>query len=94
MQDLSLGVVMVLILQRGQNCLHYLPQMVFPLLIDEPTHIKTNSTFCIDLIFTNKLDLSVDSGVRSSLHPNCHHQIIYSTFNLNIFYPLPYQRLV
>ena len=94
MQDLSLGVVMVLILQRGQNCLHYLPQMVFPLLIDEPTHIKTNSTFCIDLIFTNKLGLSVDSGVRSSLHPNCHHQIIYSTFNLNIFYPLPYQRLV
>ena len=66
----------------------------FSQLIDEPTHIKTNSTSCIDLIFTDKLGLSVDSGVHSSLHPNCHHQIIYFTFNLNICYPPPYQRLV
>ena len=28
------------------------------------------------------------------LHPNCHHQIIHSSFNLNISYPPPYQRLV
>ena len=61
----------------------------FSQLIDEPTHIKTNSTSCIDLIFTDKADLSVDSGVHSSLHPNCHHQIIYSTFSLNICYPPP-----
>ena len=66
----------------------------FSRLIDEPTHIKTNSTSCIDLIFTDKPGLSVDSGVHSSLHPNCHHQIIYSTFNLNICYPPPYQQLV
>ena len=60
--------------------------------IDESTHIK--STSCIDLIFTDKPGLLVDSGVHSSLHPNCHHQIIYSTFNLNICYPPPYQGLV
>ena len=45
-------------------------------------------------IFIDKPSVSVDSGVHSSLHPNCHHQIIYSTFNLNICYPPPYQRLV
>ena len=30
MQDLSRGGLMILTLQRDQNCLHYLPQMVFP----------------------------------------------------------------
>ena len=36
--------------------------------------------------------MSVNSGVHSSLHPNCHHQVVHSSFNLNIYYPLPYQR--
>ena len=66
----------------------------FSQLIDERTHIKRNSTSCIDLIFTDKPGLSVDPGVHSSLHPNCHHQIIYSTFNFKNCYPPPYQRLV
>ena len=61
----------------------------FSQVMNEPTHIQTNNTSCIDLIFTDKPGLSVDSGVHSSLHPNCHHQIIYSTFNLNICYPPP-----
>ena len=45
-------------------------------------------------MFTDQPSLSINSGVHSSLHPNCHHQIVYSTFNLNIYYPPPYQRLV
>ena len=61
----------------------------FSQLIDEATHINSNSTSCIDLIFTDKPGLLVDSGVHSSLHPNCHHQVIYSTFNLNICYRPP-----
>ena len=56
-------------------------------LINELTHIQTNSTSCIDLIFTDQENLSVNSGVPSSLHPNCHHQIAHSSFNLNIYYP-------
>ena len=66
----------------------------FTQIINEPTHIQTNSSSCIDLIFTDQPSLSVNSGVHSSLHPNCHHQIVYSTFNLNVYYPPPYQRLV
>ena len=58
------------------------------------THVQANSSSCIDLIFTDQPNLSVNSGVHSSLHQNCHHQIVYSTFNLNIYYPLPYQRLI
>ena len=63
-------------------------------LINEPTHNQANSTSCIDLIFTDQENLSVNSGVHSSLHPNCHHQIVRSSFNLNIYYPSPYQQLV
>ena len=36
----------------------------------------------------------MNSGVHSSLHPNCHHQIIFSKINLKIEYPPPYERLV
>ena len=62
----------------------------FSQLINEPTHIQTNSSSCIDLIFTNQPNLSVNSGVYSSLHPNCHHQIVHTSFNLDIYYPPPY----
>ena len=59
----------------------------FSQLINEPTHIQTNSSSCIDLIFTDQPNLSVNSGVHSSLHLNCHHQIVHSSFDLNIYYP-------
>ena len=38
--------------------------------------------------------LVMDSGVHSSLHVNCHHQIIFPKFNLQIYYPPPYERVV
>ena len=66
----------------------------FNQIIDEPTHIQAKSTSCIDLIFTDQPNLSVNSGVHASLHPNCHHQIVHSRYNLHINYPPPYQRLI
>ena len=63
-------------------------------LISEPTHLLPNSLSCTDLIFTDQPSLVVDSGVHPSLHPNCHHQIIFCKFNLMIEYPPPYERLV
>ena len=61
----------------------------FSQLINEPTHIQANSSSCIDLILTDQPNLSMNSGVHSSLHPNCHHNIVHSRCNLNIYYPLP-----
>ena len=61
-------------------------------LIIEPTHILQQSSSCIDLTFTNQPNIVMDSGVDSSLHPKCHHQIIYSKLNLNIEYPSLYIR--
>ena len=36
----------------------------------------------------------MNSGVHASLHPNCHHQVVHTNFNLNISYPQPYQHLI
>ena len=59
-------------------------------MIKEPTHILNTSSSYIDLIFTSLPNLIFDSGVHSSLHPNCHHQIVYAKFNLEIIYSPPY----
>ena len=63
-------------------------------LINKPTHIQTNNASCIDLIFNDQENLCVNSGVHSSLHSNCHQQTVHTSFNLNNYYPPPYQRLV
>ena len=39
-------------------------------------------------------NLVVDSGVHPFLHPNCHHQITFSRYNLTVEYSLLYERLV
>ena len=66
----------------------------FTQLISTPTHILPNSSSCIDLIFTDQPSIIMNSGVHSSLHPNCHHQIIFANVNLRIEYPPPYERIV
>ena len=60
-------------------------------LINEPTHLQTSNFSCIDLIFTDQPNLSVNCRVNGLLHPNWHHQIVHSSFNLNISYLPPYQ---
>ena len=55
-------------------------------LICEPTHILSNSSSFIDLIFINKNNLIIDSGVHASLHPNCHYLIVYAKLNVKIEY--------
>ena len=69
-------------------------QFILHQIINEPTHILENSSSCIELIFTSQPNLSVESGAQPSLHPNCHHQIIYAKFNLEVLYSPPYTREV
>ena len=63
-------------------------------LINEPPHKLQNSNSCIDLLFTSQPSLVIESGVYSSLHSSCHHQIVTAKFNLKICYPPPYSRQV
>ena len=61
-------------------------------LIHEPTHITGERSSCIDLIFASQPNLVVESGVQSSLHQNCHPQIVFTRFNLKVVFPSPYER--
>ena len=70
----------------SQNGLHQI--------IKEPTHFLDASSSHIDLFFTLQPKLVMNSGVHASLHANCHHQIIFAKFNLQIYYPPPYERVV
>ena len=47
-------------------------------LIQEATHILTDSSSCINVIFTSQPNLVMESGVHSSLHQNCYNQLIYA----------------
>ena len=60
-------------------------------LIHDPTHILGKSSSCIDLIFTSQPNMVVNSGVHSSLHANCYHQIVFAKFDLKVYYPPPYK---
>ena len=61
-------------------------------LIQEPTHILSNLSSCIDLVFTSQSNLVMESVVHSSIHENCHHQLVSAKFNLKVWYPPPYER--
>ena len=63
-------------------------------LINDSAHLLENSSSCIELIFTLQPNIVVKSGVHPSLHPNCHHQIVFAKFSLTIYYPPPYLREV
>ena len=63
-------------------------------LIHEPTHITGERSSCTDLTFTSQPNLVVESGVQSSLHQNCNHQIVFARFNLKVVFPTSYEREV
>ena len=62
-------------------------------LVSQHTDLLPQTSFCIDLTFTDQPNLIVDSSVDPLLHSNFHHQITYCKLNLNIEYPPPYELL-
>ena len=38
--------------------------------------------------------MGIDSGVQTSLHSHCHHQIIFEKFDLKVSHVSPYERIV
>ena len=56
----------------------------FDQLISEPTHILSNSSSGINLIFTNQPNLEVNCDTHSTLNTKCHRQITHCKLNLNI----------
>ena len=63
--------------------------------ISEPTNFTPGcNPSCIDLIITDQPNLVLDSGTRPSLHPRCHHQIVYGKLNFRIPPPPPSERTI
>ena len=54
-------------------------------IIDKPTHFTSDSSPCIDLIFTSNPSIIVDLGTEKSLCNICHHDIIYGKINSGLF---------
>ena len=58
-------------------------QYSFTQIIHELTHVFESSVSCTaNLVFTSQENVVTNSGVHGSLHPSCHHQIVFSNFNL------------
>ena len=79
---------------KGQDLSEIASQYNLHQLIDKPTHILPDSSSCIDLIFSSRDDFVSESGVLPSLHPRCHHQLVYTKFNLKVSLPPAYKRRI
>ena len=81
MQEIQTGDIMILQQRKEFNL--KLPQLFTGLQqsIDEPTHIRKNSSSCIDLIFTNppNLIIKIVNTKLSLLRPGLELNILYLT---------------
>ena len=77
---------------KGSKIEAIISQFGLKQVILEPIHILSNWSSCIDVVFTSQPNLVMESAVHSSLYENCHHQLVYDKFNLNVWYPPPYER--
>ena len=69
---------------QGITIKNVMSQFGLSQIITKATHNLESSSLCIDLIFPVQPNLVVETGVHPSLHPNCHHQIVFAKFNLQI----------
>ena len=61
-------------------------------LVDQPTRVISNSSFCIDLVFASNPNVICNSGVELSLFDKCHHSLIFGELNFMVRLPLTYKR--
>ena len=56
-----------------------------------PTHKISESKSCIGMILINQPNLFIDTGIHSTLHEQCHHQIIHGKLNVKkLLHPLTF----
>ena len=62
--------------------------------VNQGTNSYLNRLIVMYLLFTSQHNFVMESGIHSSLHQNCHHQIIYAKINLKVCYLPPYERVL
>ena len=82
MINIEIGITITKQSFEGNKIENVASQLALHQIINEPTHILPNSSSCIDLIFTSQPNMVIESGIHSSLHSSCHHQIVFAKFNL------------
>ena len=58
-------------------------------MINKPTQFITESSSCIDLIFSSNTSFVKNCGSDLLILEKCHHIIIYGTLNFDIPFPSP-----
>ena len=53
-----------------------------------------DSKSCIDVTFTDQPNLFLESGVHTSLHEQCHHEIVFGELSIRHLTPPPYCRRI
>ena len=81
MQSLPTGAKLIITSLEGSKIDTIASSYGLNHLIQESTHILNSSSSCIDLIFTSQTNLVMESGIPSSLHSICQHQIGFAKFN-------------
>ena len=90
--------------ETGVN-MTYLTMKEYKLTLSISFMVLTNDTWtnphhkwfifpCIDLIFLSLQDVVLESTIHSFLFENYHRQIVFARFNLQLSYPLLYEREV
>ena len=67
---------------REINCLK--SACVYSQLINKPTHVRNESSSCIDLIFAASPNLIKETGVELSIFEKCHHNLIYGIIDFKV----------
>ena len=76
----------------GEALQAYTATAVSSQLVNKPTHYVTDSSSCIDLIFTSNMNLVTEFGVDPTLYKACQHNLIFGKINFNIPLPSPFHR--
>ena len=76
----------------GEALQTYTATAVSSQLINKSTHYVTDSSSCIDLIFTSNMNLVTDFGVDPTLYKSCRHHLIFGKINFSIPLSSPFYR--
>ena len=53
-------------------------------MINKPTHFISESSSCIDLIFSSNTSFIKNCGSELPIYEKCHHNIIYGALNFHV----------
>ena len=69
---------------RDRKCNSLSSACDYSQLINKPTHIRKESSSCIDLLFATSPNLIRETEVELSIIEKCHHNLIHCIIDFNV----------